>query len=253
MLPSGIRPATVYVRDTRIERVVALDGQTPPAQIRDVGDLVVMPGLVDTHVHVNEPGRTDWEGFDTATTAAAAGGITTIVDMPLNSVPATTKLWALDAKQYAGRDAHVEVVFWGGVVPGNVEDLEPLVDAGVPGFKCFLAPSGVDEFEFVEEADLRLALPVLKRRRRPLLAHAEAPGSLKPIPATSDPRAYATWLDSRPPSAEVDAIAMLIAPLPRVSARRSTSSTSPRPRRCRCCAPRAPRGCRSRSRPARTT
>jgi allantoinase len=211
MLPSGIRPATVYVRDTRIERVVAIDGQTPPAQIRDVGNLVVMPGIVDTHVHVNEPGRTDWEGFDTATTAAAAGGITTIVDMPLNSVPATTKLWALDAKQYAGRDAHVEVMFWGGVVPGNVEDLEPLVDAGVPGFKCFLAPSGVDEFEFVEEADLRLALPVLKRRRRPLLAHAEWPAALKPIPATSDPRAYATWLDSRPPSAEVDAIAMLIA------------------------------------------
>jgi allantoinase len=210
MLPSGIRPATVYVRDTRIDRVVALDGETPAGQIRDVGNLVVMPGIVDPHVHVNEPGRAAWEGFDTATTAAAAGGITTIVDMPLNSVPATTTVWALDAKQYAGRDAHVEVVYWGGVVPGNVDDLEPLADAGVPGFKCFLSPSGVDEFEFVEEADLRLALPVLQRRRRPLLAHAEWPAALKPIPASSDPRAYATWLDSRPPAAEVDAIAMLI-------------------------------------------
>ena len=211
VLPSGVRPATVYVRDTRIDRVVALDDQTPAAPIRDVGSLVVMPGLVDTHVHVNEPGRTEWEGFETATAAAAAGGITTIVDMPLNSVPATTKLWALDAKQYAGRNASVDVMFWGGVVPGNTADLDPLTDAGVRGFKCFLAPSGVDEFAFVEEADLRLALPVLQRRRRPLLAHAEWPAALKPVPATSDPRAYATWLDSRPPAAEVDAVRMLIA------------------------------------------
>jgi len=211
VLPSGVRPATVYVRDTRIDRVVALDDQTPAAPIRDVGSLVVMPGLVDTHVHVNEPGRTEWEGFETATAAAAAGGITTIVDMPLNSVPATTKLWALDAKQYAGRNASVDVMFWGGVVPGNVADLDPLTDAGVRGFKCFLAPSGVDEFAFVEEADLRLALPVLQRRRRPLLAHAEWPAALKPVPATSDPRAYSTWLDSRPPVAEVDAVRMLIA------------------------------------------
>jgi allantoinase len=211
VLPSGVRPATVYVRDTRIDRVVALEDQTPAAPIRDVGRLVVMPGLVDTHVHVNEPGRTEWEGFETATAAAAAGGITTIVDMPLNSVPATTKLWALDAKQYAGRNASIEVMFWGGVVPGNAADLDALADAGVRGFKCFLSPSGVDEFAFVEEADLRLAMPVLQRRRRPLLAHAEWPAALKPIPATSDPRVYATWLDSRPPGAEVDAVRMLIA------------------------------------------
>ena len=217
VLPSGVRPATVYVRDTRIDRVVLeppalLDttDDTPVFQIRDVGDRVVMPGIVDTHVHINEPGRTEWEGFETATKAAAAGGITTLVDMPLNSVPATTKLWALDAKQYAGRDALVEVVYWGGVVPGNEAALEPLVDAGVPGFKCFLSPSGVDEFEFVEEEDLRRALPVLQRRRRPLLAHAESPAALKPIPAVSDPRAYATWLASRPEAAEIDAIALLI-------------------------------------------
>ena len=217
MLPSGLQPATVYVRDGRVDRVVpespaaaVATDDTPVFQIRDVGDRVVMPGLVDTHVHINEPGRTEWEGFDTATKAAAAGGITTLVDMPLNSVPATTTLRALGAKQYAGRDAHVEVLFWGGVVPGNAADLEPLADAGVPGFKCFLSPSGVDEFEYVEEADLRVALPILQRWRRPLLAHAEWPAALKPIPASSDPRAYATWLASRPAAAEIDAIAMLI-------------------------------------------
>src|SRR5216683_2188944 len=196
VLPGGVQPATVYVRDTRIERVVSGDTegpaslpQSPTANVRDVGDLVVMPGIVDTHVHVNEPGRTEWEGFATATAAAAAGGITTIVDMPLNSLPPTTKLWALDAKQHAARDAQVEVLFWGGVVPGNAGDLEALVDAGVPGFKCFLSPSGVDEFESVEEGDLRGALPVLQRGRRPLLAHAEWPSALKPIPAARNPRA----------------------------------------------------------------
>jgi allantoinase len=215
MLPSGVRPATVYVRDSRIDHVDDAPGPRAsllaPRDILDVGSLVVMPGIVDTHVHVNEPGRTEWEGFETATAAAAAGGVTTIVDMPLNSVPATTKLWALDAKQYAARNSLVDVLFWGGVVPGNAADLEALADAGVPGFKCFLSPSGVDEFESVEEADLRQALAVLQRLRRPLLAHAEWPPALKPVPATSDPRAYATWLASRPPGAEVEAIALLIA------------------------------------------
>ncbi len=210
VLPSGMQPATVWIRDTRIDRVV-LDASRPSGSVvRDVGGLVVMPGLVDTHVHVNEPGRTDWEGFDTATRAAAAGGITTIVDMPLNSVPATTTRWALDAKRYAARDARVEVLFWGGVVPGNAGDLEALADAGVPGFKCFLSPSGVVEFACVGEADLREALPVLQRLGRPLLAHAEWPPALKPIPALSDPRAHQTWLASRPPAAEVAAITLLI-------------------------------------------
>ena len=209
--PEGTRPAAVAVGGGAIVAVEGYAAAIQAAQEVDLGDVALLPGLVDTHVHVNEPGRTEWEGFETATAAAAAGGITTIVDMPLNSVPATTKLWALDAKQYAGRNATVDVMFWGGVVPGNAADLDPLTDAGVRGFKCFLAPSGVDEFAFVEEADLRLALPVLQRRRRPLLAHAEWPAALKPVPATSDPRAYATWLDSRPPAAEVDAVRMLIA------------------------------------------
>jgi allantoinase len=215
VLPSGVQPATVHIRDTRIERVdlqrPASNVPPPASEVHDVGHLVVMAGIVDTHVHVNEPGRTEWEGFETATAAAAAGGITTIVDMPLNSVPATTRAWALDAKRYAARDAQVEVLFWGGIVPGNAGELEALADGGVPGFKCFLSPSGVQEFEHVEEADLRPVLTILKRIGRPLLVHAEWPPALKPIPATRDPRAYATWLDSRPPGAEVDAIAILIA------------------------------------------
>jgi allantoinase len=214
MLPSGVQPATVYIRDTRIERVEpqhpVFSSKPHATPIRDVGNLVVMPGIVDTHVHVNEPGRTGWEGFETAGAAAAAGGITTIVDMPLNSVPATTKLWALDAKQYAARDANVEVLFWGGVVPGNAGDLEALAGAGVTGFKCFLAPSGVDEFAYVERADLREALPILQGLGRTLLAHAEWPAALRPVPADSDPRVYATWLASRPPEAEVEAIQVLI-------------------------------------------
>ena len=222
VLPDGIRPAEIVVTGGRIEAVRPYpsdrpdprspipDPRSPIPDPHDVGDLVVMPGIIDTHVHVNEPGRTDWEGFETATTAAAAGGVTTIVDMPLNSVPATTTLLALDAKQYAARDAHVEVLFWGGVVPGNAADLDALADGGVRGFKCFLSPSGVDEFEYVEEEDLRLALVVLKGRRCPLLAHAEWPAALQPVPVGRDPRAYATWLDSRPPRAEVEAIELLI-------------------------------------------
>src|SRR5262249_6842943 len=146
----------------------------------DVGDLVILPGLVDTHVHVNEPGRTEWEGFDSATRAAAAGGITTIVDMPLNSVPATTTVAALEAKRAAARGrCRVDAGFWGGVVPGNAGELDALVDSGVSGFKCFLVPSGVEEFPMVGERDLREALPILARRSVPLLVHAESPEHLR--------------------------------------------------------------------------
>ena len=170
-----------------------------------------MPGIVDTHVHVNEPGRTEWEGFATATAAAAAGGITTIVDMPLNSAPPTTTLSGLEAKRRAAPTSGIEVLFWGGVVPGNFGELDALASAGVRGFKCFLAPSGVDEFPAVEPPELRRALPILARRRLPLLAHAEWPASLRPVPLSADPRVYATWQASRPPEAEVEAIARLIA------------------------------------------
>jgi allantoinase len=220
LLPDGIRPADVHVRDGRIASITPAPNPhpappAPPASapapgVDDLGDLLLMPGLVDTHVHVNEPGRTEWEGFATASAAAAAGGVTTIVDMPLNSVPATTDVPALERKREAARAAMVNVEFWGGVVPGNAGELEALADAGVRGFKCFLSPSGVDEFGHVGEADLRVALPILARRNLPLLVHAEWPASLAPIDAAARPRQYETWLRSRPPRAEVDAIALLI-------------------------------------------
>jgi allantoinase len=169
-----------------------------------------MPGIVDTHVHVNEPGRSHWEGFETAGAAAAAGGVTTIVDMPLNSVPATTTVRALEEKRRAAEGTRVNVEFWGGVVPGNAGELDALADAGVLGFKCFLSPSGVAEFPPVDQNDLRAALPILGRRGLPLLVHAEWPSALQPIPVTANPRAYSTWLDSRPEAAECDAIALLV-------------------------------------------
>ena len=205
LLPTGLQPAEIHVDGDRITSV------RPSDVGHRTSDLVLMPGLVDTHVHVNEPGRTEWEGFRTASAAAAAGGITTIVDMPLNSVPSTTSVRALEAKRAAAAAADVRVEFWGGVVPGNAGELDPLADAGVRGFKCFLSPSGVDEFEHVTERDLRLALPILARRGLPLLVHAEWPAALQPPDPAADPRRYATWLDSRPARAEVEAIALLIA------------------------------------------
>jgi allantoinase len=170
-----------------------------------------MPGIVDTHVHVNEPGRTEWEGFDTASAAAVAGGVTTIVDMPLNSIPPTIDVPALEVKRRAAQGIVINVEFWGGVVPGNVLQLDLLADAGVRGFKCFLSPSGVPEFSNVDRKDLVASLPILRRRGLPLLVHAEWPPSLRSIPATADGRAYSTWLDSRPDGAERDAIDVLIA------------------------------------------
>ncbi|CAN5427545.1 allantoinase AllB [soil metagenome] len=211
LLPDGIRAASVVVRDGRIEAIVGPDAGAAGGRTLDAGDLLVMPGIVDTHVHVNEPGRTAWEGFAHATRAAAAGGVTTIVDMPLNSVPATTTLAGMAAKlEAAAGQCHVDVGFWGGVVPGNAGEIEPLARRGVRGFKCFLSPSGVDEFEHIGEEDLRAALPILARIGLPLLVHAELPSRLLAPDAARDPRAYATWLASRPPGAEHAAIDLLI-------------------------------------------
>lgn len=209
VLPDGVRPAAIHVGDGRIIDVAPYSDR--PANVRelDAGELMVLPGLVDTHVHMNDPGRAHWEGVDHATCAAAAGGVTTLVDMPLNSIPPTTTVNGLQAKQraVAGR-CYVDVAFWGGVVPGNTEALEPLARAGVLGFKCFLCPSGVEEFEHVTEHDLRDAMPVLARLGLPLLAHAELPDRL--LDPGGDPRAYDTWLRSRPPEAENSAIDLLI-------------------------------------------
>lgn len=209
--PDGDRAASVFVRDGKIEAVRAPDDA--PADALDLGETWLIPGVIDTHVHINDPGRADWEGFATATRAAAAGGVTTVVDMPLNSIPATTTVAALEAKRAAAKDALVSVRFWGGVVPGNVADLEPLAAAGVVGFKCFLVPSGVDEFAHVGEVDLRAAMPILARLGLPLLVHAELPGPIDGAAASvagDDRRKHATWLASRPPEAEIEAIRLVI-------------------------------------------
>jgi allantoinase len=205
--PDGERPASVHVDGGRIVAIGPLE-DAASGDVVDAGDLVVSPGLVDTHVHVNEPGRTEWEGFDTATRAAAAGGVTTIVDMPLNSIPATTTAASLRAKADAARGrCHVDVAFWGGVVPGNEADLEPLVDAGVKGFKCFLVPSGVDEFAPVDSATLRRAMPTLSRRGVPLLVHAELPEHLRAHQGNA--ARYYDYEATRPSVAETSAIEMM--------------------------------------------
>ena len=208
LLPNGIHAAEIHIDGDRISSVRPLssDFRVPTSD----PPTFVFPGLVDTHVHVNEPGRTEWEGFETASAAAVAGGVTTIVDMPLNSIPPTTSMAGLEAKRAASRVATVNVEFWGGIVPGNAGELEALADAGVRGFKCFLSPSGVDEFQHVTEADLRRALPVLARRGLPLLVHAESPPALLEPIAGANARRYQTWLATRPPQAELDAIALLI-------------------------------------------
>lgn len=208
VLPGGVRAAAIHVEGERILRVTDWDEVTSSAEIHDAGDSVVMPGIVDTHVHTNEPGRTEWEGFETITRAAAAGGVTTILDMPLNSIPATTTVEALNTKREAARGkSSVTVEFIGGVVPGNSGDLEGLAAAGVRAFKCFLSPSGVDEFANVSETDLAEAFPVLERLGIPLMVHAEDPARL--IPARSSSR-YADYLASRPAAAERSAISLLI-------------------------------------------
>jgi allantoinase len=206
--PEGLRAAALHVVAGRIARVAAWDDSANAGPLLDAGNSLVMPGLVDSHVHVNEPGRTEWEGFASATRAAAAGGITTICDMPLNSIPATTSVAALQAKRAAAwGQAAVTVEFIGGVVPGNTGQLEPLRDAGVCAFKCFLSPSGVPEFPSVGEADLREAFPLLARLGLPLMVHAEDPAFLGPGGSS---RKYADYLASRPAAAEHAAITLLL-------------------------------------------
>jgi allantoinase len=227
-LPDGERAASIHIDGAIIVGITPLARPEPVegrADVLDFGDLVISPGIVDTHVHINEPGRTEWEGFDTATRAAAAGGVTTLVDMPLNSIPATTTAEALEAKRAAARGkCCVDVGFWGGVVPGNDGELDALVDAGVRGFKCFLVPSGVDEFPAVGERDLRRAMPILARRDVPLLVHAELPEFLRePTHSTHPPSlgpvdpelrraspTYSTYLATRPATSEVEAIRLMI-------------------------------------------
>jgi len=212
----GLAPAALLVENGRITAVRNWGDVPGIARVHDFGDFVLLPGLVDTHVHINEPGRTNWEGFERATRSAAAGGVTTLVDMPLNSIPETIDRAALEAKRKAAKGkTWVDWAAWGGVVPGNAAQIEPLARAGVPGFKCFLIHSGIDGFGWVRYADLRLALEKLRRTGLPLLAHAEVAA---PVDAATSVlrlqganwRKYATFLASRPDAAEICAIEMLI-------------------------------------------
>jgi allantoinase len=218
--PEGTRPASVAVAAGKITAVLPYDAGVPSgARLEDLGDDVLLPGLVDTHVHVNDPGRTEWEGFWTATRAAAAGGITTLVDMPLNSLPPTTTVDHLRVKRKTAADkAHVDVGFWGGALPGNTGDLRPLHDAGVFGFKAFLSPSGVDEFPHLEQDQLARSLAEIASFGGLLIVHAEDPHHLDAAPQRGGPR-YADFLASRPRDAEDTAIARLIDQARRLDAR----------------------------------
>ncbi|GAA3275722.1 allantoinase [Streptomyces roseochromogenus] len=218
--PEGTRAASVAVAGGKITAVLAHDAEVPAgARLEDFGDDVLLPGLVDTHVHVNDPGRTEWEGFWTATRAAAAGGITTILDMPLNSLPPTTTVDHLRVKQEVARGkAHVDVGFWGGALPDNVKDLRPLHDAGVYGFKCFLSPSGVDEFPLLDQDQLATSLAEITGFGGLLIVHAEDPHHLESAPQNPGPK-YADFLASRPQDAENTAIQNLIAQAKRLNAR----------------------------------
>jgi allantoinase len=213
-----LRPCSVGVRAGRIVAVAAYDAPPDAAEVTDLAaDEVLLPGLVDTHVHVNEPGRTDWEGFATATAAAAAGGVTTIVDMPLNSIPPTCDVSALEVKRASARGrCQVDVGFWGGAIPGNAADLRPLHGAGVFGFKCFLLPSGVEEFPPLDEAGLELAMREIAAFGGLLIVHAEDAGEITEVPPGPG---YAAFLGSRPPVAEQRAIETLLRAAARTGAR----------------------------------
>jgi allantoinase len=212
ILPTGVRPAAIHVAAGRIARLGPFDDIPQGADVIEAQDAWILPGLVDSHVHVNQPGRTDWEGFETATRAAAAGGVTTILDMPLNSIPPTTSAAALQTKRAAARGrCAVDTGFLGGLVPGNAAELPRLHAAGVFGFKCFLCPSGVEEFSATSPAALREAAPVLAALDTVLMAHAEWPPVLERFAVTSGhPRDYATWLRTRPAAAETEAVDFLI-------------------------------------------
>lgn len=207
--PHGIKKAVVLIKDGKIADVVSElpDGDFP---VTDVGDYVLMAGIVDPHVHINEPGRTEWEGFDTATKAALAGGITSLVEMPLNASPVTTTVKAFEEKikSTAGK-LHTNCGFWGGVIPGNEKDIEPLIERGILGFKAFLTHSGIDEFPNVTEDDLRKAIPIIAKHELPLLVHCELE-SVGSQQSAVHSRSYQHYLSSRPKKWEDDAIAMMI-------------------------------------------
>ena len=210
----GVGPGVLLVDGERIRAIVRGGDLPAHTQVQDLDTAAILPGLVDSHVHINEPGRTEWEGFRTATRAAAAGGYTMLVDMPLNCLPATTNVQALEAKRAAASGkCFVDWAAWGGVVSDNVREVEALARAGVRGFKCFLIHPGIDGFTMVTLDQLRLALPHVAKTGLPLLVHAELPG---PVDAATgglsdaDWKSYATYLKSRPDEAELCAISALM-------------------------------------------
>jgi allantoinase len=207
LTPEGFMEATVSIRDGRISAVTP--GRLDTPELTDLGEKMLVPGFIDPHVHINEPGRTEWEGFDTATRAALASGITLLVEMPLNASPVTTTVAAYEQKLEAAQGKlHTDCSFWGGVVPGNQEEILPLIKKGIPGFKAFLTPSGIDEFPDIDEAGLRKVMPLLAEYGIPLLVHCELTASLDH--KVTDPRSYAQYLASRPAEWEERAIALMI-------------------------------------------
>ena len=208
LTPKGERPAAILIQEEKIMDVVSISEISSDCPVEDMKNDVVMPGLVDTHVHINEPGRTDWEGFETATKAAAAGGITTLVDMPLNCIPVTTTVDALNQKIAATKNQlWVDCGFYGGLIPDNLQDIESLADAGVLGFKAFLSHSGIDEFPNINEKYLREALPIFANKGIPVLVHAELENGAT---QSEDHSTYKSFQDSRPKSWENNAVKLLI-------------------------------------------
>lgn len=215
VLPGGIKEAVILVDDGMIKEVVKNLPVSSHIELVEAGNKILMPGVVDPHVHINEPGRAEWEGFDSATKAAIAGGLTMLVDMPLNSSPVTTSVKAFDEKLAATKNKlHTNVGFWGGVVPGNENEIEPLIKKGVLGFKAFLTHSGIDDFPNATEDDLRRAMPIIAKYNLPLLVHCELTGSHKREMRNDQQEtrneSYINYLNSRPKKWEDDAIALMI-------------------------------------------
>lgn len=203
-----LSPKTLHVKNGRIETVFTGTTPLPSCPLIDMGNFVISAGIVDTHAHLNEPGRTEWEGFETATRAASAGGITTIVDMPLNSIPVTTTIAALATKRESvSKHASIDYGFWGGVIPGNLKELSPMVDSGILGFKAFMIDSGIAEFPFSDEKTLRESMKVLAQKNVPLLVHAELES---PVKTPEENKTYLGYLESRPDKWEEDAIELII-------------------------------------------
>ncbi|CAN5333264.1 allantoinase AllB [soil metagenome] len=209
LISGKLQPAGIVAEDGIIRKILPFDDFPKSIPVKDYGNHVIMPGLIDAHLHINEPGRTEWEGFESATRAAAAGGITAVADMPLNSYPATITHNALLEKRHAAAGkSYVDYTCYGGLVPGNEQEIESLLNAGVRGIKTFLSHSGIDDFPNSTEKELRAVMPLLAKHKIPLLVHAELPDTN--APQSTDADSYQQYLQSRPQYWEVNAIRLMI-------------------------------------------